>query len=87
MAGAYQRNVGNPNSGKRGVKNAFVQRAGGTSSPCISYKDGKKYVFEPAKPKKTENRRKVIVVKEAPVSKRTQFTRAATYGESWQTGQ
>jgi hypothetical protein len=85
MAGAYQRNVGNPNSGKRGVKHAFRQPQGGTSGPCISYRDGKKYVFEPKT--KTVNKKRVIVVKEQPVSKRTQFTRAATYGETWQSGQ
>lgn len=75
----------NPNSGKRGVKRAFKSPTGGKSGPCISYKDGKVYVFEPAT--RTTRKRKVVVVKAAPVTKRTQFNQGATYGETWQGGQ
>lgn len=84
MAGAYQRNVTNPNAGKRSVKNAFAQRQGGKSGPCISYKDGKRFLFEPATPTAKKNVKKVVVVKEAPPTKRSQFSRGAQYGESWQ---
>lgn len=84
---AYQRNVTNPNSGKRGVKGAFTQRQGGKSGPCISYRDGKRFLFEPATPKARSNTKTVIVVKEVPMSKRERGMRAAQYGETWQGGQ
>jgi hypothetical protein len=88
MAGAYQRNVTNPNSGKRSASRLPNRGSSVKASPCISTfrdKPGKTFLFEP-KAKARKQRKVVIVVKDTPITKRSQFTMGATYGESWQGG-